>query len=768
LQAPPDVPILVCEGEKVCDAVNAAADEAGIALVATTSPHGASNAHHSDWSPLKGRRVIICPDNDGAGREYAKKVAELARKAEAAEVRIFDLAHYVRDADQLPEGADLADVLEAEGWLGLPLPEGSTAADALRFVLQNAAAAELHQGQEGQPADGELDAVAALSGYRIRNNHFERYMKTDGVWVPMTNFCAKIVRETVRDDGWNEPTLYYTIEGILDNGQPNGEPLEPIEVSCVEFVERQWWERWGSRVRVFVGHQNHHHLRDCVKAHSNADREMVYAHLGWRIIGDQPAFLHAGGAITAAGNRDDIRVNLPNQLGRVELPQPPEGNDLKDAILATIYFAKLEPRTVTVPLLAATFRAALGPGDLILWITGPTGVRKTSVVKTAQAFYGRALVHSAPLESWNSTQNHIMATLNRAKNIAALIDDFTLADAQSRAGVNALLETVNRVVRNAANGTGRGRCGPDGRERNTRPPRGIPIITGEDIPIGQSVLARAFVIRLATAIDGAELAKRQQDAADGKYTACMAAFLRRLASSHAEIARKISDLYTSELPEELQSDRTAIYQMALNDLGNQGHTRLPWQLADLGLGLRYFLRFAVDSGAIDREDAESLWAEWWWILVETARSEVALQRESDPVKRFLEILAQGLAAGEMHLTDMRGGEPMLPGATMQPGEENFSSGLGWRNHEAKGRHIGWIDVGTGDVFLIPSQAYAAVAELSRHSAPLGVTERTLYRLLAERGLLESVDAEQHTVRIMVNGQRHRVLHLKLDTIRPTE
>ncbi|MGQ9635944.1 MAG: hypothetical protein ACUVXB_17105 [Bryobacteraceae bacterium] len=118
-QAPPKQVVWVVEGEKAAHAM----DE--LLLLATTSAGGAKAAKKTDWKPLRGRVVIIIPDNDAAGKQYAETVARLAHAAGAREIRIVDLAAY---APALPEGGDIADVLEDPIWCGLPL---SNAADLL-------------------------------------------------------------------------------------------------------------------------------------------------------------------------------------------------------------------------------------------------------------------------------------------------------------------------------------------------------------------------------------------------------------------------------------------------------------------------------------------------------------------------------------------------------------------------------------------------------------------------------------------------------------
>lgn len=105
LAARPEAPILLCEGEKAADA----AGELVPAYVAITSPNGSKSAGKADWGPLRGRHVVIWPDADPAGLEYAAAAAPLILAAGAASVSQID------PPSEASEGWDAADAL-AEGW----------------------------------------------------------------------------------------------------------------------------------------------------------------------------------------------------------------------------------------------------------------------------------------------------------------------------------------------------------------------------------------------------------------------------------------------------------------------------------------------------------------------------------------------------------------------------------------------------------------------------------------------------------------------------
>lgn len=89
-------PVWIVEGESCADTLT----EAG--KLATTSG-GASSDTAADWTPLGDRRVILWPDNDKAGAEYADRVTVILR-ALRCDVRRIDV-----NALSLPDKGDVVD-----------------------------------------------------------------------------------------------------------------------------------------------------------------------------------------------------------------------------------------------------------------------------------------------------------------------------------------------------------------------------------------------------------------------------------------------------------------------------------------------------------------------------------------------------------------------------------------------------------------------------------------------------------------------------------
>ena len=106
LAARPEAPVLICEGEKAADA----AQQIFPGHVVVTSPGGAAAAGKADWESLRGRETVIWPDNDQAGADYAREVAEILSGLECA-ISVIDVSVLV----EIDGGKRAAD-LEVDGW----------------------------------------------------------------------------------------------------------------------------------------------------------------------------------------------------------------------------------------------------------------------------------------------------------------------------------------------------------------------------------------------------------------------------------------------------------------------------------------------------------------------------------------------------------------------------------------------------------------------------------------------------------------------------
>ena len=425
--------------------------------------------------------------------------------------------------------------------------------------------------------------------------------KEGAVPVPLTNFLARIVAEVERDDGV-ERTRHFEIEAELRSRR------RCFPVAATEFQGLAWISReLGAQALVYAGWGVKDHTRVAIQLLSNqiASRT-VFGHTGWRKVGGQDIYLHAEGGIGADGPVPGVETDLVVAgLGGYRLPDSPEGHELHEAVRASLALLEVAPLTVTVPMYAAIWRAPMGTADFSLHNTGLTGVGKTALVALAQQHFGADMDARHLPASWSSTGNAIEAQAFAAKDALLVVDDF--APGGTVHDVARLHREAARVLRAQGNQAGRARLRPDATLRATKPPRGLILSTGEDIPAGQSIRARTLVIEVGPGdVDFDRLTEAQRAAGAGLYAQVMARFLRWMAG-RLDREREL-----------FRSEADALRAEASN--GDQ-HRRTPWIIAELGAALKSFIRFAVEVGAIGQEDADRRWRQCWEALLDVGQAQ---------------------------------------------------------------------------------------------------------------------------------------------------
>lgn len=332
LNADPGETVYVVEGERDRDRL------VSLGFVATCNPMGAGKwmEHYSD--DLRGRAVVIVPDNDRPGREHAQRVAQsLAGKARS--VRLVELP-------DLPEKGDTSDWLDAGGTadrlreLAAATPEWTPPAAAgpitppvapatppknesqAETLLRLAGAATLFHDPAGRtyaavPINGHVEV------HEIRSTGFRRWL----------------TRQFYREE--NRPPSSQAIQdavGILDARATYDGPVEKV---FVRVAER------GDRIYIDLG--------------DDTWRAVEVDAAGWRIVATPP-----------------VRFRRPS--GMESLPDPARGGTidrLRD-------FVNVEADEL--PLFIAWLAAALRPTGPypILVLIGEQGSAKSTHARLAR------------------------------------------------------------------------------------------------------------------------------------------------------------------------------------------------------------------------------------------------------------------------------------------------------------------------------------------------------------------------------------------------
>ncbi len=599
-------------------------------------------------------------------------------------------------------------------------------------------------GQNKNPAEGQSKPKRIIPpkpcDYSAKPDglYMPRFNTTANNWfmVQLTNFTAKIVGQSLLDDG-QDVQREYQIQAKLRNRD------RKCHVPASEFSSMNWVsEHLGAEAVIIPGNLRKEHVRAAVQLLSNEVPEVrIFTHTGWREIEGVWYYLHAGGAIGTDGAVKSLNVSLPEKLRLYKLPDPPA--NLREAIRSSLNITDVAPCRITVPLLAAVYRAAMKESDFTLHLTGETGVRKTALAALGQQHYGADMDAQHLPGSWISTANANEALAFHAKDALFVIDDFVpLGSRNDRSRKNA---EADRLVRAQGNSAGRDRMRSDGTLASTKKPRGLLLSTGEATPAGESLRGRMLVVDVENGdVDLQRLTVCQKNAQDGCYAESMAGFVQWLAKGYSTLQKNWRGEFEG-LRDQASSALTEV----------NVHGRLPEVIANLAMGWRYFLDYATDCMALTKEEADAWWNTGWAALIEAAKKQTHYRADENPAVRFLKLLESAIVAGKAHIADEKGDAPDDPEAWGWRLIEQF-----WRS---QGDRVGWVK--EGQVYLDPDAAMVVVQRFANETGEaIPVTSETLAKRLKQKGLLASTDEARGTLclRRKLEGRNHNVLHVKWD------
>lgn len=416
---------------------------------------------------------------------------------------------------------------------------------------------------------------------------------------PLCTYDAWIDEDVmVQHDDGRDPEHVYLVRGLA---QTHAGPtwLEQIRVPAEEFSGGKWETKWGYDAFVYPGRTVREHLATAVRDRQVPRRVVEYTSPGWHQVGERLRFFHCRGAVGDA----TLRVVIPGGFDKFVLPTVPE--HAAQGVRETLWALRnLSTLRVMAAVIGCVFRAPLchwRNAPVTLYIVGTSGIGKSTLAGVAASFFGE-FRNEENLFGWSSSPNALENLLYLMKDHLIPMDDI-VADGDKQA----MQEKINRVVRAQGNIAGRRRMTANLDDRNVRPPRGLPLLTGEVAPTVPSLIARTIMVELR---DGDLLLKGGTDkpidraqAAGPLFRHAMAGYVEWLYSVHQhENIRAEIDRFIATLRAEI---RTA-YQDEVDEDDRDPHSRIPGNVAQAACGIHFFLRYAVDLNQITRAEADAL------------------------------------------------------------------------------------------------------------------------------------------------------------------
>ncbi|MFN7021511.1 MAG: DUF3987 domain-containing protein [Phycisphaerales bacterium] len=213
LATKPGARVYVTEGEKAADAARA------VGLTATTSPHGSKSADKADWSPVAGRDVVILPDHDDAGERYADDVARLVTAAGVGGAKSVRVVRLVELWAGMPEGGDMADLVEHRRGGGGDVDGGAIRAEVEALADKTAPYADTvtpdAPGGGAVPTFTPFPADVLPEPIRGFVTEAAKAIGCDASYIalPLLSGLASAIGNTHRialKRGWTEPAIVWT------------------------------------------------------------------------------------------------------------------------------------------------------------------------------------------------------------------------------------------------------------------------------------------------------------------------------------------------------------------------------------------------------------------------------------------------------------------------------------------------------------------------------------------------------------------------------
>ena len=625
------------------------------------------------------------------GREALEKVLESAIPAEPS--AYMDTTSAVIDAaallDDMPflisvierGNATLARAKAHAKDLGIGASEWNSATSGARAALK------------GGGASGVAASTSLGLGFDVVEGKLGRWtvnQQGGRVFSALANFSVEIVGEIIRDDG-ADLSREFDLEGKLADGTQ----LPTIRVQPSDLTSTSWvLEKWGARASVRPGRDTSSNLLCAMQQVSTPSTRTAVVHTGWRSDDDGWYFAHAGGSV----GRPDVQVELDGNLGRYQLPSQIE--DPTEALRTSLSLRRVGPARITTPLLAAMYRAPLcssRPFDSTLWCHGQSGTRKSTVTALFVCRFG-AFDYRTHATSWASTAASIENTLFLGQDVPLVIDDFVPSGASTWDDMHRKAQTVLRSVGNQA---GRGRMRADMTAQTDRPPRGLVLSTGEDLPTGGSIVARTLPVEFLVGDVNMGALDDLQGRAD-RLPHAMAAYLQWLAPQMGGLRQR--------LDERFKWWRADFQRQA-------AHGRTPETLANLMLGIELLAEFSQSMGVMGARKARTFVGEAAEVLRSLGEEQGLHTLAADPVRLFLDTLGACLANGTAELCDDHK-EPLERFGSARP--------IGWRRGPQD----------AGYVYLEPQAVYETVRRaLKGQGASMPLQKASLWARMRDRGLL---------------------------------
>lgn len=528
----------------------------------------------------------------------------------------------------------------------------------------------------------------------------------------LTNFDARIVQDVERDDGARIERRF-----IVRLTREDGSDLGTAALEPREFLTTPWpTVRFGAKVRVAPGPISMREVADAVQALSEPQRVKIFERTGWIEIDGVPHFLMP----ERVGPASPL-VELPSGLGRYSFPG--DVVDLTAAFRVVQRLCDVAPDRITLPLVLSALRAplnALLPTDFVVHLYGTTGAFKSTLVALVLSFFGEFSHNTLPA-SFSDTSASLELKANVLHDVPFCVDELVV---RTNSTYDETLAKANALVRGVGNGAARGRLNRDLAARPDRPPHALVITTGEQVPAGESIVARTVSIAVQRGdVDRQALSLVQADV--GMLAPFMKAYIQWLGLRLGPIGAWIGQRHR-RLRDDFQR--------------SEMHRRAPSTLAHLLVGAELMLEFVEHQGLLARPAADAFRDRAERALIDATAQQHEVVANASPSQLFLSVFADLIQSKGVHLGDL----------THPTADAPYPPLVGWR--------------AGGEIWLLPEMVFSAVVRtLRERGEQMPCPAATLWRRLSDEGFIE-MGSDGKPPKRKVGDERKRVVVLRASAL----
>ena len=527
---------------------------------------------------------------------------------------------------------------------------------------------------------------------------------------------------------------------IIDNGIETTEELvftalrdfrkgADTAISLKDVLSQTPNIKFGAACRIFLGRGAKSRYSEAMQIQcENAPLTMLYQHTGYTTIEGERVFLNGGHSVTKDGLTDKYNVMLSGQMENYVFTDKKDSERYKTLLSllpsvapTSLVYAGLGLSFLT-PLNALLRDCGIEP-CFILYFTGKTGARKTTMAKLFLNFFGAFNNGTAPTASFRDTTNAVEKKFALVDSTLVLLDDRIPSTTPK---IKAQMEAMEQAVaRQIGDRSGRARMNADGTLKATYRPKCNLIITAEESfsNVGESAIARSISVELKPGdINLSALTKVQQNA--DHLNQCMSDYIQFVIRNWDSISEQAKPLFL-EYRDKAQ---------------NGGHGRLAECVAHLQIGIYFMCEWLLAENTVDEAQAERLRTAAWKVFIELADKQNRRIVEEKPVKLFLDAVREMRDRGTIRIIDID-----------CTNDYNSSSVVGYRDKDF--------------YYFYPDGVYTEVKKFysaQDKNYPLG--KAALFQQLAIDGLIETDKDQTTKAKRIKNGKRSRFLWLKAEAL----